>query len=145
MNHELERSYPTDLSLSLSSDDDKPSTLYALLPKLVRSRLRRLPSIRRSVHHYSRSYSASPDESPRSSTELRTPPPGYTSRLSLSEPVSDSEDLEDDVVSRPSSSSSSSKAEDGKGNRIKWTFANQGMIAPMRSKAASNHYRTEPA
>src|ERR1700712_1247302 len=123
MNHELEN-YSTDLSLSLSSDDDKPSALYALLPKLVRSRLRRLPSIRRSVHQYSRSYSASPAESRRSSTELRTPPPGYTSRVSLSEPVSDSEDLDDEVAPRPSSSSSTSKGEDGSG--IKWKFAKQG-------------------
>ncbi|KAE9974416.1 hypothetical protein Vi05172_g326 [Venturia inaequalis] len=124
MNHELE-SYSTDLSPSYLFDDDKPSTLYALLPKLVRSRLRRLPSIRRSVHHYSRSYGAASDASRRSSTEFRTPPPGYTSRVSLSEPVSDSEDLEDEVS--PSSSSSNSKGEDSKGSLIKWSFANQGL------------------
>lgn len=124
MNHELDNC-STDLSVSLSSDEDKPSALYALLPKLVRSRLRRLPSIRRSVHQHSRSYSGSPIESRRSSTEFRTPPPGYTSRVSLSEPVSDSEDLDDEVSPRPSSSSSMSKAEDGGG--IKWKFANQGI------------------
>lgn len=138
MNHELE-SYSTDLSPSYLFDDDKPSTLYALLPKLVRSRLRRLPSIRRSVHHYSRSYGAASDASRRSSTEFRTPPPGYTSRVSLSEPVSDSEDLEDEVS--PSSSSSNSKGEDSKGSLIKWSFANQGMITLKRSEAFTNKYQ----
>ncbi|TLD24519.1 hypothetical protein E2P81_ATG11855 [Venturia nashicola] len=126
MDHEVEN-YSTDLSLSLSSDDDKPSTLYALLPRIVRSRLRRFSSIRRSVHHYSRSYASSTDASRRSSAEFRTPPPGYTSRVSLSEQVSDSEELEDEVASRPSSSSSTSRREDRKGSWIKWSFANQGL------------------
>jgi len=124
MNHEVEN-YTTDFTLSLSSDDEKPSALYALLPKLVRSRLRRLPSIRRPVPQHSRSYSASPSDSRRSSTEVRTPPPGYTSRISLSEPVSDSEELDDQLIQRrPSSSSSAAKV--GSGSGIRWNFAHQG-------------------
>jgi hypothetical protein len=130
--NEIAEPFPLDLS----SDDDKHSLFYALLPKLVRSRLRRIPSIRRSIHQYSRSYSydSSNSEGRRSSTglsELSTPPPEYRSRASLSEPVSDFEDFEEDLQlrARPVSSGSSRSAGSGSGGGVKWKYANQGALS----------------
>lgn len=126
----LSDSYPLDLS----SDDDKQSLFYALLPKLVRSRLHRIPSIRRSIHQYSRSYSydSSTSEGRRSSagaSELRTPPPEYRSRVSLSEPVSDVEEFVAlPSLERPVSSGSSSSGKSVGYGGVKWKFANQGTL-----------------
>lgn len=107
--------------------DDKASTLYAILPTSIRKRLRRLPSLRRSASGYGRSLS-SYSISSRSSddTLLGTPPPEYTSRLSLSEPVSDNEEFEDaaDGLYRMPGTSAFSAAETQSG--IRWKFANQG-------------------
>jgi hypothetical protein len=109
--------------------DDKAPILYTILPTSIRRRLRRLPSLRRSVSGYGRplsSYSISSRSS--DDTLLGTPPPEYTSRLSLSEPVSDNEEFEDapdgPYAPRMGGTSSFVPAETQSG--IRWKFANQG-------------------
>lgn len=115
--------------LTSTSSNEKTSLLYSVLPRLVRTRLRRLPSLRRSFSQYTLDSTAStPSHSRRSSrlySDLETPPPGYQSQVSLSEPVSD-EEGDVDLPLRPLSSSSSDEpAESGSG--IVWRFADQGM------------------
>jgi hypothetical protein len=108
--------------------DDKASTIYAILPVSIRKRLRRISSLRRSVGAFSRplsSYSSSGRST--DDTVLGTPPPEYTSRLSLSEPVSDNEELGDvaDGLFGPEMGASmfaSAEAQSG----IRWKFASQG-------------------
>ncbi|KAF2432895.1 hypothetical protein EJ08DRAFT_629658 [Tothia fuscella] len=135
--HSPESSYQ---SSSDSDDKHSNSLLYTLLPKLVRSRICRIPSIRKSFHQYSKSYSYnygddSCSEGTKSLEDLSTPPPEYRSRVSLSEPVSDGEIFDEEVRERPGSSSSSasrskssrSRGGNGSADDIKWTYGSQGI------------------
>jgi hypothetical protein len=114
--------------LTSSTGDEKTSLLYSVLPKIVRSRMKRLPSLRRSMSQYALgSEQSSPGSSRRTSglyPDLGTPPPGYQSRISLSEPVSDNEGDEDLPMRPLSSCSSIGPVENDSG--ILWRFANQG-------------------
>jgi hypothetical protein len=108
--------------------DGKISAIYTILPVSIRRRLRRIPSLRRSVGTFTRplsSYSSS-DRST-DDTVLGTPPPEYASRLSLSEPVSDNEELGDtaDGLFGPRMGESvfaSAETQSG----IRWKFASHG-------------------
>ena len=112
---------------------EKASILYALLPRLVRTRIRKLPSLRRSVSGYGSPYSFTESaKSRRPSRELDdgliSPPPEYSSRESLSEPVSDAEDM---GSPRKSSKYGSLRKRRftpiDNGSGIKWNFFRQGM------------------
>jgi hypothetical protein len=115
--------------LTASPHDEKTSLLYSVLPKIVRARIKRILLMRRSMSHYALGSEQSSTSTSRRasglSSNLETPPPGYRSRISFSEPVSDNEgddDLPPTAVTRlffrrscPNDSS------------IIWEFANQGL------------------
>lgn len=104
--------------------------MYTILPVSIRRRLRRIPSLRRSVGTLSRplsSYSSSGRST--DDTVLGTPPPEYASRLSLSEPGSDNEELGDavDGLFGPQIGASvftSAETQSG----IRWKFAGHGEL-----------------
>jgi hypothetical protein len=127
--------------LTASSGDEKASLLYSVLPKIVRTRIRRLPALRRSISQFALetdSSSSSPSSSRRTSrlySDVSTPPPGYQSRISLSEPASDTEG-DDELQMRPLSSCSSIGPVDNDSGII-WKFANQGMRLVSRHSSAS--------
>jgi len=103
--------------------DDKDSTLYAILPTSIRRRLKRISGLRKSVAGYSRplsSYSVSSGST--ASSGLGTPPPEYTSRVSLSEPTSDSEFEESPNDLYGPRIFAAAEVRSG----IRWKFANQG-------------------
>lgn len=137
--------------LAASSGDEKSSLLYSVLPKIVRTRIRRLPSLRRSISQYaleseSTSSASSSRRTSRLYSDLGTPPPGYQSRMSLSEPVSDAEG-DDELPIRPlSACSSEGPVENDSG--ILWKFANQGLsllnIAASEDKKASRNSPNTP-
>jgi len=103
--------------------DDKDSTLYTILPTSIRRRLRRISGLRKSVAGYSRplsSYSVSSGST--AGSGLGTPPPEYTSRVSLSEPTSDSEFEEAPNGLYGPRIFAAAEVRSG----IRWKFANQG-------------------
>ncbi|KIW07820.1 uncharacterized protein PV09_01739 [Verruconis gallopava] len=112
-----------------STSDERNSLLYSVIPKIVRTRIRKISSLRRSMSQYTISTEVSlPNNGGQISEvfpDLGTPPPGYRSRISLSEPESDNEgDL--DLPLRPMSACSSvDPLENNSG--ILWIFANQGL------------------
>lgn len=116
--------------ISQSSLAEKPSLLYGLLPKVVQTRMRKIPSLRRSISQYAiGAIDVSPANSRRSSTvysELPTPPPGYQSRVSLSEPGSDAEDLGETFPIRPLPNGFAPDSTDTTSG-INWRFSSQGM------------------
>ncbi|KAK8243168.1 hypothetical protein IWZ00DRAFT_357768 [Phyllosticta capitalensis] len=126
--------------------DDAPSTVYAILPALIQSRIPRLRSLRRTVSNFRNSTPAQPRQSlpytcgPDASAS-QTPPPRYTSRPSSAtrrrgSGVSDSgsvQTLSDDALidERPSSSSSATPLPVYRAfemqSGINWKYANQGL------------------
>lgn len=86
---------------------DKDSLLYVMLPKLVKNRIRRIPSLRRSVSGYSKGLEAAQYDSQhsrRSSTEFpiaQTPPPEYRAQGFLSEASSENGEPEEEEVQQP--------------------------------------------
>ncbi|KAK8159792.1 hypothetical protein IWX90DRAFT_310712 [Phyllosticta citrichinensis] len=132
-----------------AKQDDVPSTVYAILPALIQSRIPRLRSLRRTVSNFRNSTTAQPKE-PSSAlpytcgpdaSASQTPPPRYTSRPSSATTrrpsgLSDSDSvqtLSDDALidERPSSSSSATplpvyrplEMQSG----INWKYAKQGL------------------
>ena len=126
--------------LTSSSSDEKTSLLYSVLPKLVRSRIRRLPSLRRSISQYAleseTDSAASSRRTSRLYSDVGTPPPGYQSRMSLSEPVSDAEG-DEDLPLRPLSTCSIDEPVDNDSG-IVWKFANQGQAFHAKKKTPAN-------
>ncbi|KAH7036256.1 hypothetical protein B0J12DRAFT_582032 [Macrophomina phaseolina] len=123
-------------------DDDVPSSVYAILPAVIQSRIPRLKSLRRTVSDLrSRplvSYAASPCPTSHMSHGAQTPPPSYSSRppssaqMRRGSGVSD-RSLSDDglVEERPSSSSSAAslpvyRTVEMPGT-VNWKFASQGL------------------
>jgi hypothetical protein len=136
----------TEKVTSEETFSDKTSLLYTMLPTLVRKRLRRIPSIRRSMGSYGQAYSVGASSNSSSSRrssgelldELTSPPPEYRSRVSLSEPVSEAEDLDDEASTSGASwyrgkrrVARFSPADNGSG--IRWKFSNQGVCVGIAS------------
>lgn len=143
-----QRSCPMDNSKQPSKpsyDDDVPSTVFAILPAVIQSRIPRLKSLRRTVSDFrSRplvSYARPPCPAVHKSHGAQTPPPSYSSRppssaqMRRGSGVSDSEtvhSLSDDTLvdERPSSSSSASALPIYRTvempSSVNWKFASQG-------------------
>ncbi|GME59269.1 ubiquitin-conjugating enzyme [Neofusicoccum parvum] len=140
------RPHDTKSPTALPCDDDVPSSMYAILPALIQSRIPRLKSVRRTVSDFRSRPLVSSAHSPCPSADVsagaQTPPPGYTSRppssaaMRRGSGVSDSStvhSLSDDMLvdERPSSSSSAStlpvyRTVEMQGG-VNWKFASQGL------------------
>lgn len=119
---------------SEASQADKSSLLYVMLPKMVKSRIRRIPSLRRSISTIGQ-FPLADDPgplSPRSSEEFdsgfHTPPPQYRSRMSvaLADHSSDSDSLEDLEDDTPHAEPAAPSYFDNFRFGINWKFASQG-------------------
>ncbi|KAF2099631.1 hypothetical protein NA57DRAFT_75133 [Rhizodiscina lignyota] len=111
---------------------DQSSTIYNMLPTLVKRRIPRLPSLRRSVSFTAKSTSVYGLPSSSSDSRSVTPPPSYRSRNTSQSNLSDfttlSMSIKEQVPSRPSSSSSGdtlfSRLDESSG--VNWKYAEQG-------------------
>lgn len=130
-------------------DDDVPSSVYAMLPAVIQSRIPRLKSLRRTVTGFRTRPLLSPVHARCASAHVpagaQTPPPSYTSRPPFSaamrrgSAVSDSgtvHSLSDETLvdERPSSSSSAATLPGyhplEMPGSVNWKFASQGEHLP---------------
>lgn len=120
------------------SDEDVPSTVYAILPAVIQSRIPRLKSLRRTVTGFRSSHAQL-----HRVAGAQSPPPSYTSRpasaaMRRGSGVSDRSLPEEKLVDERRSSSSSLPGYNplDMPATVNWKYATQGQHFPaMRSTA----------